>query len=67
MMSVEELIEIRPIPMGHSCRLGHIPTGRLQKLNQILLFKLSPCFGKGKNFTLMLLNGIMEEIFRNNR
>ena len=67
MVPVQKFIKICPVSMRDPRSLGNITTGCLEELNQILLFKLTPCLGQGQNFTLMLFNGIVEKILGDNR
>ena len=46
MMPIEQFIKIRSVALGQPGRMGDITLGRLQQLDEILLFKLP--FGLGK-------------------
>ncbi len=67
MMPVQQLIEICSVSVSNTGGLGDIPTGGLQQLDKILLFKLASSLGQGRDFLLVLLNCVMEQIFCNER
>ena len=65
MMPVEQFVKVRSVALGQTGRMGDIALGCLQQLDEILLFKLPSGLGKRQYLLLVLLNGVIEQIFRN--
>ena len=44
MMAIQQFIEISSVSIGNACSLRHLTVGRMEKLDEILLFELATGF-----------------------
>ena len=65
MMTIQQLSKIRLVSVGDPGCPQHIAVSCLQKLDQILLFKLTAGLRQGRYLSLVLLYCVMEKIFGN--